>query len=331
MRRWGWLRSVAPLVAVLAGGAVLLYVVLGSPRSRLAIEQPTPTNTTTTTTTTLPTPSPVPSAPSEPLTDAPSCVPALSSHSLLVLTLNIHSGSGDLAQIAAEIQAWQADVVLLQEVDRDRTHSGNQDQAAWLGEKLGMHAVFGANAAMEAAHDGRPAGMLGNAILSRFPVTDSANLALPRPAGTQQRGLLRATIDLGDQLVDVYATHLDHTSPDARIPQAQAIHEVVRTDPLPHIVGGDFNAVSDSPAYRIVARGLRDTWLEIGEGDGLTVPPNVPQRRIDYVLHTADFEPLQAVVIRSAVSDHRAVRAQLLLQVLDPCASLASAGGSIGE
>ena len=69
--------------------------------------------------------------------------------SLRVLVYNVKHGLGmdgriDLDRLAARIRATRPDIVALQEVDRGCGRSGGVDQAAWLGERLGMHAAFGA-------------------------------------------------------------------------------------------------------------------------------------------------------------------------------------------
>ena len=46
---------------------------------------------------------------------------------------------------------------------------------------------------------------------------------------------------------------------------------------------------------------------------GNTAPAGSPRVRIDFVLHDAFFTPVQAAVLASAVSDHRAVWTRLQL------------------
>jgi len=60
-------------------------------------------------------------------------------------TFNIRHGVGadgvlDLERVAAVIEQASADVVCLQEVDRNwGARSGFQDQTAWLAGRLGVH------------------------------------------------------------------------------------------------------------------------------------------------------------------------------------------------
>ena len=224
-----------------------------------------------------------------------------------VLSLNLHGGrtkAGDLelGRVATELRAWDADLVLLQEVDRGRERTGGVDQAQRLARRLGFDAVYGATRRF------RP-GSTGNAILSRWPVADVALTELPRARGAYRRGLVRATVDVGGQSVDVFVTHLDHVSPGLRRAQARAVAAAVRRSPRPVLLGADLNAEPGMPATEALQRsGLVDSWPVVGRGDGLTVPAAGPRRRIDYVLADASFVPVRSQVLISLVSDHRAVR-----------------------
>ncbi len=223
-----------------------------------------------------------------------------------VLTLNIHSGSTkagrlELGQLASELKSWDADLVLLQEVDRGRERTGGVDQARRLAGRLGYSHVYGPTRRF------RP-GSTGNAILSRWPMVDTQLRALPRKVGTYRRGLARATIDVRGQHVDVFSTPLDHSSPGVRRAQAQAVAATVRRSSRPVVLGGDLNAEPGTPAVRAVERvGLVDGWSVAGRHDGLTVPAASPRRRIDYVLADEAFVPVRSRVLLSGVSDHRAV------------------------
>jgi len=232
---------------------------------------------------------------------------------LRVATFNIHGGVGaagyDLPGIADEIRAWDADVVLLQEVHRFRAKSGLDDQPAALGRLLGMNVVFGRNFSRPAESDGAPSRESGTATLSSLPILSWSNQLLPNFPGLQQRGLLRATIDLPGGPVDVFNTHFQHTRGVIRIVQARGVKRLVAADAgRPFLLGGDFNAESGSPAMRVIDSFTSDPWPQVGVGSGLTVPPRVPRRRIDFVLYGSDgWVPEQAQVLTSRIADHRAV------------------------
>lgn len=201
--------------------------------------------------------------------------------------------------------------MLLQEVDRGRAWTGRVDMPAVLAEHLGSTWTFGANTRRS------PTNELGNATLSRFPITDSRNVPLPGPPGTQPRGLLAATIDVGGTEVSVYNTHLENTSRAARLVQMRVVARVLADDQRPTILGGDLNSGPDSPVLATARRVASDTWPEAGLGPGYTHSARAPRVRIDYLMYDdggdTDLEPVDAVVLRSAVSDHWALRADYRL------------------
>lgn len=225
---------------------------------------------------------------------------------ITVVSFNIHGGLAKrgglrLEQVAREINAWKPDVVLLQEVDDHRRRSGGARQAEVLGKLTDMSWVYGGN---QQRPDGGP---IGNAILSKYPIKTSENIALPRAGGREQRGLLHAVLNVGGTEISFYSTHFDHISGGARVAQAQAVAQQMAKDSRPKIFGGDLNSTSGSQPLGIIrGSGLGDVWA-IGSGSGNTAPNARPRHRIDFVLHDGWFQPLQAAVLASGVSDHRAV------------------------
>ncbi len=81
-----------------------------------------------------------------------------------VATWNIRAAlSAPVDDIAAELQAMQADVVALQEVDAGTRRGGFVDQPAELARAIGFHAVFAASIEWDEGH-------YGLAVLSRWPL-----------------------------------------------------------------------------------------------------------------------------------------------------------------
>ena len=239
------------------------------------------------------------------------CIPQ-SDVTLNVLTFNIHSGLGphglDLEQIAREIESWDADVVLMQEVDRLRHHSGGIDQPAWFADRLGMEWSYGPN-------ESPGNGQIGNATLSRFPIVDQTNTHLPNQPNLPkalQRGVLHTSIEVGETVVSIYNTHLQPAYDSLKLSQMQVVARSVAADPQPKILGGDLNSGPTSRVMSVARPVLDDAWESVGAGDGGTSPPG-HNHRIDYLLYSSPFVPHAARTITSAVSDHRAVGATLLL------------------
>lgn len=256
------------------------------------------------------------------------CVRRTRHRTITVVTYNIHSALGhgrgvQLGTIAQELRRWHADVALLQEVDRFRGWTGRVDMPAVLAARLGFSWTFGDNVR------GAGGSQYGTAVLSRFPIESSQNTPLPNPPGTQQRGLLHAQLDVDGSPLSVYNTHLEHTSPTARLAQIRQVMAIVRSDPLPTLLGGDLNATPSSPVLAVARTVLTDTWAEVGSGIGRTVP----KARIDYLLHASveggTLAPKRALVLASRVSDHSALwaRYRLTTRAGEICVPLLSEQG----
>lgn len=180
-----------------------------------------------------------------------------------ILTYNIHGwltqdGQPNAEAVGNVIAATGADIVGLNEVFFPRPLPGiGQPALAALAERLGMNYVFGPCLRWP-AQDQMPEEAYGNALLSRWPIVASAAHHLtPKDedqqallATKEQRGLLEARIQLPvttgeEQSLTIYVTHLDHTDESARLLQLRVARQwLVRDRNRPHLVMGDFNAIS---------------------------------------------------------------------------------------
>ncbi|HSP16340.1 MAG TPA: endonuclease/exonuclease/phosphatase family protein [Thermoanaerobaculia bacterium] len=225
---------------------------------------------------------------------------------LRILTYNIHAGKDatgkdNLERVAAIVKSTNADVVLLQEVDRNTTRSGNVDQVAELIRLTGMHGQFGKSLDYQG-------GEYGIAILSRWPITGHQIVPLRvEPPQVRAGGSLEPRIALivTTGSLRIANTHLDASREDTyrlqEIPQVLAAARGM-------IAGGDFNSTPDSAVHEQVLRaGRRDAWMECGRGDALTYPAITPQKRIDYLFLERGTRCSEATVIDTDASDHRPV------------------------
>ncbi|SDT62599.1 Metal-dependent hydrolase, endonuclease/exonuclease/phosphatase family [Jiangella sp. DSM 45060] len=250
---------------------------------------------------------------------ASSADPSPRDRPLTVMSFNIHHGVGvdgllNLQRVADVIKTEGVDVVGLQEVDR---HWGERsdfvDQAAWLADELDMHVVYGANLDLDPAQPGEPRRQYGTAILSERPIRDWDNTYLPRYEGHEQRGLLRARINVRGVWVSVYNTHLQHNDANERLEQVAAIEALMGEPDESVVLLGDLNAVPSSPEIRELVDDLVDTWEAAGVGDGNTYPAEDPNARIDYVLTSGDVIVRTAAVVSTDASDHLPAKAEVLL------------------
>ncbi|MFB9466047.1 endonuclease/exonuclease/phosphatase family protein [Streptomyces cinereospinus] len=209
--------------------------------------------------------------------------------------------------ILGVLREVRPDVVGLQEV----WQAGGENLAEWLAGELGLHWAWAPSHAPERwqRRIGDPGVSIGNAVLSRWPVTEQAVLPLPAPADVDDGRLaLYTRLAAPSCTVPFFTTHLT-SGPAAsatRCRQVTVLAEFVarhRDDsPFPPVVTGDFNAWPDSDELRLFG-GSRtapvvpgqvflDAWECAGSGaPGHTWDPanpyvaagGLPGARIDYV------------------------------------------------
>ncbi|MEZ6137476.1 MAG: alkaline phosphatase D family protein [Pirellulaceae bacterium] len=229
-----------------------------------------------------------------------------------LLSYNIHHAEGvdgklNLERIAQVIKESEADVIALQEVDRNVPRSDNVDQPQRLAELLRMHVAFGDNIELEG-------GQYGNAVLSRFPLQEVKNHPLPPVNGGEQRGVLQVEFELPSKVrATLFATHFDHRPNDEqRIASAKLINELRASVATPLVLlAGDLNATMASSAMNE----LDAVWRTSSLMEQPTIPVNKPERQIDFIMHARPFmdstfvlHALSTTVLAEATaSDHRAI------------------------
>jgi endonuclease/exonuclease/phosphatase family metal-dependent hydrolase len=251
------------------------------------------------------TPQPTPSSPSSPQ----------AAGQIRILVFNIHAGkdaagASNLERVADLIRSTDADLALVQEVDRRTKRSGNVDQLDVVARRAGYSAVFGRSL----DYDG---GQYGIAALSRAGFVAHFTEPLPvrplrsRAGGSHEpRAALVVVARTGGGNLTALNTHLDASREEGyRLQEVDTVLKLVRSNQksgLPAVAGGDFNAEPGSELYRrIVASGLRDAWTECGKGEGLTYPAEKPVKRIDYLFLADPLHCTDARVIETTISDHR--------------------------
>ncbi|MDO5500034.1 MAG: endonuclease/exonuclease/phosphatase family protein [Propionibacteriaceae bacterium] len=255
---------------------------------------------------------------------APGNLPPAAERTITVATYNIHHGAGvdgilDLERIAGVLEDTDADIIGLQEVDNHwGARSDFEDQAAWLAERLGMHACYSANLDLDPAADRTERRQYGTAILSGHRLRNCINTPLPNHPGGEQRGLAQADVKVRGVDLRFYNTHLTHNSAPGRAAQARVVNDIIAAGEADNprrevVLVGDLNAVPTTPEYALFTERLGDVWTAVGEGPGYTIDPVNPDRRIDYILASDAVTPVSAEVIDTIASDHLPVVAEVIL------------------
>lgn len=154
-----------------------------------------------------------------------------------VVTLNVEYAraiDSAIALLSTEPELRQADVLLLQEMDESGTRR--------IASALGCYYIY-----YPATVHPVPRQDFGNAILSRWPLSDDRKIILPHRGwmrGTQ-RAAVTAVADIGGQRIQVYSLHMammTEATGAQRRAQARAVLEDAQRVAGPVIIGGDLNS-----------------------------------------------------------------------------------------
>ena len=241
-----------------------------------------------------------------------------------VVTYNIHRAIGvdrrfRLERVARALSYYDADVVLLQEVDAGAPRSRELDLGKELAQQLDYpYFAIGHNVSLRK-------GRYGNATLSRFPIVRERNLDLTI-GWRKRRGCQHTSLELaaagGARRLEVFNLHLGLSAMerDRQIQLLGGSHEVEQLDlGVPCIVGGDFNdwrsllhpAMTKALAFRCATELERGRLLR-------TYPSFGPTGSLDRLYYRGGVRLIEAWTSRLAVvrvaSDHLPVVADFELR-----------------
>lgn len=234
------------------------------------------------------------------------------SRNLTVMSYNIHFGVGtdkvlDLERIAEVIKSQNADIVCLNEVDKNFP-DGRSDfkyQAKELAKMLDMNYAFEGNIRLPLTNEG----VFGNAILSRFPIQSWENHTLYQKEDEEIRGCIEANININGQIYNVFATHFDcHRSHDIRTRQAEDIIEVIRKKGGKNmILTGDFNATVGDAPIETIKKSLYDSFDLANKSK--THGTLRTGKRIDFIFVSGD--------LKDSVKEYRVIKNEMTKKASD--------------
>jgi endonuclease/exonuclease/phosphatase family metal-dependent hydrolase len=241
--------------------------------------------------------------------------PGAFSHSLRVMTYNIHVGIGmdkklDLQRIADVIKKEDPDLVGLQEVDRGVQRTQRIDEIAELAKLTRMDYAFAFNLPYQG-------GQYGVAILSRLPIRATEHRHFKNLREAERRGFIRAEVSFHGRKLHFVTTHLDYQYDDGRLFETQQLIDALKDIKESLIVVGDFNDVPAGKSYPLMLKGFEDAWAKGRSQDqGFSYPADKPVKRIDYVFtrRSDSVRTKRVWVVNTLASDHVPVVADLELK-----------------
>lgn len=236
-------------------------------------------------------------------------------------------GLVDPERLTAAVGAIDADILALQEVDRDQSRSGGLDQTAIAARALGaaehrfaaalVGTPGGVFRRLRADDDGFGQPCYGVGLVSRYPVVSwqvfrlrSSPVRSPMVVpgmgrrlvllDDEPRVVLAAVVQTPLGRLTVAATHLSFV-PGWNVLQLRQVLRALRSLPGPRLLMGDLNLPAG--AVRLVTR-----WRPLG--GARTFPSVVPRVQLDHMLADPDalavLPPVRDVhTPLSVVSDHR--------------------------
>jgi len=214
-------------------------------------------------------------------------------------------------QLSQIIKDKKADVVCLQEL--------NQQQAKDLAAKTGMYMSF----------QGDPT-MNGKAILSKYPIKQEekrgygasaitnigekvANIFGTGGSSMENRGVQKATIDVGGKDVSIFNTHLSNSNTNERQTQMAELSAIMAQTKGPKICSGDFNeAVGDNQTSLLnTIRGNYQDSLQLAG----QAKPTCGDKRIDYLFASPSVKVMggETATGTAGKSDHFPIIADFLV------------------
>lgn len=232
---------------------------------------------------------------------------------LRVLTYNVHKCIGPLdrrydpERVAQTIAHYEPDIVMLQEVAQRAKRFRHDRQVEKLGALVGLrHRTYFVNVRF-----GDRRGEYGNAILSRFPISETSNTSL-KVSGKKPRSVLHARLRVRigkrrTRTLHLFNMHLGLSGIERKIQLRRflSVDPFAGLDPrTPIVVGGDFNDVWGTLGPKL----LQPAGFRGQERPAPTFPAFAPIRALDgiWVRGQIDLRRVQVsrLGLARSASDH---------------------------
>lgn len=225
------------------------------------------------------------------------------------------------------LRSVNADVLLLQEV----TVNGEANRGVHIAEHLAQRLGYDTHFDLPQPYgEGENRSFAGNAILSRFPLTDRRVEYIRRGSGVvgdftdENRVYLEAASFIGGRRYTFGTTHLSYAHRFGASPkkdeERDALVRAIGDGRDSFVFGGDLNATPDSALVRAVTDQLRHAGPTMDAKTWTTKPFDYNgfsetelRWRPDYVFHSPDLRVNQARILEVDASDHLPILATFSL------------------
>lgn len=244
-------------------------------------------------------------------------------HTLKILTLNLHKGFSPLnrrfvlPELRDAVRESGADIVFLQEVlGQHDLHAHRvkgwpvQAQYEFMADSIWKDFAYGRNAVYTSGHH-------GNAVLSRLPILWHTNLDVSVNT-VERRGLLHCEVNWPDKerTLHLICAHLGLREAQRQEQVRRLIRKILDEVPgnRPVVVAGDFNDWRGMSHHMLKAAGLKEVYQHVNGHLAKTFPARMPMLTLDRI-YVRGVEPIKARVLSdkpwSHLSDHAPVMAEV--------------------
>ena len=213
--------------------------------------------------------------------------------------LNMDEAITELEALEAE---QGADIILLQEMDEIGAEQVAQSLALnYVYYPAGIEPLYSHN--------------FGNAILSKWPITDTQKLILPHESlvSGMSRVATKATVTVQGVDILVYSIHAETimTLPSFRQDQFEAILDDVASDAQFVVIGGDFNTVTEANIESLTSIHDEAGFTRATTGTGHTLTRYRVDAVADHIFSKGFVVMESGKVANATASDHLPIWAQL--------------------
>ena len=172
--------------------------------------------------------------------------PTAGANEIKIVSYNIRWRSGDDLKLLIKLfkddpEIGGAAILGLQEVDRRKKRSGNNNTAKMIADEVGLHYAWAAPPSPKPGDEEET----GVAILSVYPLSDVRRIVLPHAGPNKRRRVaLGATVEIDKRQWRVYSAHAEtRIAFDKKLEQFKAMLDDLAQYPpdMPAIIMGDLN------------------------------------------------------------------------------------------
>jgi endonuclease/exonuclease/phosphatase family metal-dependent hydrolase len=275
-------------------------------------------------------------------------VPKKSGDMIRVMTYNVHDFESftfgtrvsTFSDILKIVDTGQPDIMCFEEFYNDKFATGPKHHIS-----DSLCAVLNTDQYFVAAFSRNNGGLFGLSIFSKYPIIDHGFIRLSRNHSDNQ--CIFIDVKGPAKTFRVYCVHLQSISLEQEdYKYLDSVAEKGKTDlhsskriggklklafikrseqvflvkqhalqcTYPYIIAGDFNDTPSSFAVNQMAKGIKNAFTEKGFGLGKTYNGDFPNFQIDYIMASPQFDVLNYKIIEKKLSDHYAVRSDLMLR-----------------